>query len=102
MRKKSKLGFTLAEVLIALAIIGIVAAVTLPTLIYNYKSRVVVTGLKKSYALLSQAISLEFIENGTPDNWGLGSGNDKNMLILLQKRIGGELVNLDSNMPFFQ
>ena len=34
-----KIGFTLAEVLITLAIIGIVAALTIPTLIQNYQTR---------------------------------------------------------------
>ena len=34
-----KIGFTLAEVLITLAIIGIVAALTIPTLIQNYQER---------------------------------------------------------------
>ncbi len=32
-------GFTLAEVLITLAIIGVVAAITIPTLVSNYKQR---------------------------------------------------------------
>ncbi len=31
-----KLGFTLAEVLITLAIIGVVAVLTVPTLVSNY------------------------------------------------------------------
>ena len=34
-----KIGFTLAEVLITLAIIGIVAALTIPTLVQNYQER---------------------------------------------------------------
>ena len=34
---KKIFGFTLAEVLITLGIIGVVAAMTLPTLIQNYK-----------------------------------------------------------------
>ena len=34
-----KYGFTLAEVLITLGIIGVVAAITIPTLVSNYKQR---------------------------------------------------------------
>lgn len=34
-----KYGFTLAEVLITLGIIGVVAALTIPTLMQNYKDR---------------------------------------------------------------
>ena len=37
--QKAKSAFTLAEVLITLAIIGIVAALTIPTLIQNYQER---------------------------------------------------------------
>lgn len=42
------MAFTLAEVLITLGIIGVVSALTLPTLINNYKKQVWVTQLKKS------------------------------------------------------
>ena len=35
-----KNGFTLAEVLITLGIIGVVAAMTIPTLISNYKKQI--------------------------------------------------------------
>ncbi len=38
-----KNGFTLAEVLITLGIIGIVAAMTMPALIANYQKKVLVT-----------------------------------------------------------
>ena len=41
-------GFTLAEVLITLGIIGVVAAITLPTLIQNYQKHVFVTRLQKA------------------------------------------------------
>ncbi|MBE7709586.1 MAG: prepilin-type N-terminal cleavage/methylation domain-containing protein, partial [Cyanobacteria bacterium SIG32] len=34
-----RFGFTLAEVLITLAIIGVVAAMTIPTLVANYQTR---------------------------------------------------------------
>ena len=40
-------GFTLAEVLITLGIIGIVAAMTLPALVGKYKDKVLVTQVKK-------------------------------------------------------
>lgn len=53
-----KHGFTLAEVLITLGIIGVVAALTLPALIQNYQKKVVVNRLKKSYSVLSNAISM--------------------------------------------
>ena len=49
-----KSAFTLAEVLITLGIIGVVAAITLPTLIQNYQKQVLVTQLKKMYATLNE------------------------------------------------
>lgn len=48
-------GFTLAEVLITLGIIGVVAAMTLPSLIQERQNKVLETQFKKSYSLISQA-----------------------------------------------
>ena len=48
-------AFTLAEVLITLGIIGVVAALTLPTLIQNHQKQVCVTQLKKAYSNISNA-----------------------------------------------
>lgn len=53
-----KRGFTLAEVLITLGIIGVVAALTLPTIIKKYKSKVLETAFKKSVTNLYQAYDL--------------------------------------------
>lgn len=64
---KNKLGFTLAEVLIVLVIIGVVAALTLPTLVSNYQKTQYVTGLKKVYAELSQAFKLYMADEGVTD-----------------------------------
>lgn len=51
-----KKAFTLAEVLITLAIIGIVAAMTLPSLTAKYQQKEFTAGLKKFYSQLSQAL----------------------------------------------
>lgn len=51
-----KSGFTLAEVLITLVIIGVIAAMTIPTLINNTKKQEFVAGLKKANSVLSQAV----------------------------------------------
>ena len=64
-------GFTLAEVLITLGIIGVVAALTIPTLIQNYKTRETVSRLKKTYSEVNEAIKLAVIENGPISHWGL-------------------------------
>ena len=52
--KYRRVAFTLAEVLITLGIIGVVAAVTLPTLVANYQKTVWVNQLKKTYTTLNE------------------------------------------------
>lgn len=64
-------AFTLAEVLITLGIIGVVAAMTLPTLVQQYKEQETVTRVKKFYSGFSQAYMQAVMDNGTIDNWGL-------------------------------
>ena len=51
---RMKTAFTLAEVLITLGIIGIVSAMTIPTLINNYQKKVTVAKLQKVHAVLNQ------------------------------------------------
>ncbi len=53
-----RVAFTLAEVLITLGIIGIVSAMTIPTLINNYKEKVRDNQFKKVYATLNQALRM--------------------------------------------
>jgi prepilin-type N-terminal cleavage/methylation domain-containing protein len=49
-------AFTLAEVLITSGIIGVVAALTMPSLIANYQGRGTVTKLKKAYSTFTNDI----------------------------------------------
>ena len=62
--KFSLKGFTLAEVLITLGIIGVVAAMTMPVLIQKYKFLTYEVGLKKQYSVLLNAINYLVVENG--------------------------------------
>ncbi len=64
-------AFTLAEVLITLAVIGIVAAMTIPTLINKYQEKVTVTKVKKMYSTLNQAVKLAEVDNGPVATWNL-------------------------------
>ena len=63
-------GFTLAEVLITLGIIGVVAALTMPALIGHYKKEETISKLKKAYTILNQAMKRSEVDNGAYEHWG--------------------------------
>lgn len=63
-----KLAFTLAEVLITLGIIGIVAAMTIPALVNKYQKVVLETSLKKQYSIMQQALQKMQAETGVTPN----------------------------------
>lgn len=70
----SKKAFTLAEVLITLGIIGVVAAMTIPTLVGKYKDKELTTRAKKTYNVIGNALQLAQVAYGTPgDNSSLFS-----------------------------
>ena len=67
LHKKS--AFTLAEVLITLGIIGVVAALTIPNIIKHYQNEVTVTKLQKAYSILNQAFRQSENDNGSSEFW---------------------------------
>jgi len=69
-RGVNKPAFTLAEVLITLGVVGIIAAMTLPMLAENYQRRIVETRLKRFYTTFNQAILRSIDVNGPYDGWG--------------------------------
>ena len=69
-------AFTLAEVLVTVAIIGIVAALTLPQLIQKNEKKAAITGIKKAYTELYQVIIRSQAENGEPAYWDFDNRND--------------------------
>ena len=70
MKKDFKPAFTLAEVLITLGIIGIVAAMTIPTLIVNYQKREFASRLSQTFSVLSNAVKMAQVEYGDVATWG--------------------------------
>ena len=54
----TKYGFTLAEVLVTLGIIGVVSAMTVPTLMQNHQKKTYVTQLHKVYNEIQQAVTM--------------------------------------------
>ena len=67
---KKYFGFTLAEVLITLGIIGVVAAITIPNLIQNNFEKRAVSTLLETQSILSQAIRMAEEEYGDVSGWG--------------------------------
>lgn len=61
---RQKSGFTLAEVLITLGVIGVVAAMTLPALINQTRGKELETGLKKAYSVIQTAFNQMTYDEG--------------------------------------
>lgn len=100
-RNIKRYAFTLAEVLITLGIIGVVAAMTMPALIANYKEKEVITKAKKDYSLLMQAFSLAQADSGTLNDYSTlflaGSTSDDVAKELSKYITGGYLCLSKSN-----
>ncbi len=64
-----KKGFTLAEVLITLGVIGIVAALTMPMLIPRLEKVKTEAKLKKFYSVIAQATDKAMLEHGDWSTW---------------------------------
>ena len=62
---KKFFAFTLAEVLITLGVIGVVAALTIPTLISQHQKKVYVTQFEKAYNTITNAFRLMQAETGS-------------------------------------
>ena len=84
---KLKRAFTLAEVLITLGVIGVVAALTMPTLIANYQKKAQYTQFMKAYNTLQTAIDLSTADNGDISSWSYGS-NDNERAAAFKKYLG--------------
>ena len=77
-------GFTLAEVLITLGIIGIVASMTLPALMSKYRANVTITKLQKFNSTMAQAQLRSINDNGDVDCWDwVPADGERNNKILL-------------------
>ena len=60
-----RFGFTLAEVLVTLTIIGVVASMTVPTLMNNTGTQEMTASYKKAMSTLNQAITMQYALEGT-------------------------------------
>ncbi|MDO5436652.1 MAG: type II secretion system protein [bacterium] len=62
--RMTHMAFTLAEVLITLAIIGVVAAVSIPSVVSNSQQQEFKTGLRKAVSVLNSAITMNMAIDG--------------------------------------
>ena len=75
-----KNGFTLAEVLITLVIIGVVAALAISPLINTYVESSTVAKVKKGLSIIGQAKKLAELQNGSIEGWDFGeTTNEENI-----------------------
>lgn len=70
---KKMFAFTLAEVLITLGVIGVVSAMTIPTLISNYRKKQLEVQIKATYSTIQQAIKFADYEDVSYDTVKDGS-----------------------------
>ena len=68
-------GFTLAEVLITLGVVGVVSAITIPTVINKYQERVTISKVKKIYSTINQAFMLSVKDNGYANEWNVNGSS---------------------------
>lgn len=82
--KKTHNAFTLAEISVALIILGVVAVIALQNISLSIKKQQILTGIKTSYSILSNAVRMSEAYNGPVSGWGIG-----------QRDTGGRFLNTD-------
>ena len=81
----AKTAFTLGEILITLAVIGVVSVLTIIPYIYNLKDSSMVNKVKKTHHNLSNAVLMSISENSDLSSWGIT--NDANGAYLIANNI---------------
>ena len=79
-------AFTLAEILITLGVIGIVAAITIPSLSHTLYEKRIVALLKETQSIMAQAVRAAEEEEGEVSGWGLDNNqSEKDAKIIAEK-----------------
>ena len=84
--KRIKLGFTLAEVLITLSIIGVVAAIVMPSVMTNYTYKTVGVKLAKFYSQLESATRPYVVQGESFTGSALDAANFVNDSFIITNR----------------
>jgi len=103
---KKLFAFTLAEILITLGIIGVVAAMTIPNLMTKHFEKRTITKLKATYSILTNAIRMAEQEFGEADGWDYPNkntwGSTRNSQVIVNNlrpfiKIATDCGNTDTN-----
>ena len=86
-KHSTKCAFTLAETLITLVIVGIIAAITVPMLIAKYIEQQTVSAVRNFYSDISQAYQNAVTENGSPTTWDLNHNSGIHILNILEPHL---------------
>lgn len=86
---KNRFAFTLAEVLITLGIVGVVAAITIPGLINNYKAIQLHSKFKKNYSLLAQTLKIAQEDGVVFEEFVYGSSDRYDQVNAFKKYLAG-------------
>lgn len=70
-RNKTKNAFTLAEVLVTLAVLGVIASLVIGKVIPNVQEKILVSKLKKVYSQLNSSFDVAVKLYGPPQYWNL-------------------------------
>ena len=92
MFKQKIKGFTLAETLITLVIIGVIAAITLPVIIADHQEKERIAKVKKMYASLSNAMNLVRVNGGTPDMLEVRDDNMQDLTAWFEEYINTKML----------
>ncbi len=80
-------GFTLAEVLVTLLVIGVVAALTIPQLIQSTAKNEYKAGFKKALGTLNQALALNIAQNAQEANDPTVGNSSTNLAAYFERRM---------------
>lgn len=97
--KASKKGFTLAEVLVTLVVIGIVAALCIPALLQNTNQAELRTAFKKSLSVLNQALVISVAQNATDANSCCGATSTTDLANFFANKLN--VISGYGNASFF-
>ncbi len=97
-----KFGFTLAEILVALAIVGVVAAISIPTMVTESNKKIWANSLAVAVSNFENAITTYVLTEGATDLYGTESFRDDYKTEFLKDVSSERLTLTSSNASLFQ